>query len=38
MNRKRLVITNDKKKESYFKIQTKIRTEKNDHKTLVRKA
>ncbi len=38
MNRKRLVITNDKKKESYFKRQTNIRTEKNDHKTLVRKA
>ncbi len=38
MNRKRFVITNDKKKESYFKRQTNIKTEKNDHKTLVRKA
>ncbi len=30
MNRKRLVITNDKEKESYLERQTKIRTEKNE--------
>ncbi len=38
MNCKRFVNTNDKKKESYFKRQTNIRTEKNDYKTYSQKS